>query len=157
MLEKELRKIARLPHPKNEFMSQQYRLNEYPSVLEHITFLAAEKGYTLPTLNRFVDGADNPNGKFEIQTHTVSVPLHTDDFAVGNYLGLLPVASKLLVKDMPSHYTTTPTLLRFYEGHRKREELLQNSLIIFSPWRPHELIYYGEATTFILFALRKRK
>lgn len=142
----ELRQIARLPHIKNKFYSDNFKLYEYPAVLSDIESQADGLGY---------EAYKERSGNFELQTHSRSVETHTDDLNKRLVFGLYPVKSKLVVHD----YYDSRTALNYWLGKRKHTDrrMEVGELIIFNPRRPHSLIYYGEETTFMLFTMSRKR
>lgn len=152
-LNQEIHAISKLKHDRNEFFSDSYRLCHYPAVLENIQLQLGEVDYYLPDPSK--KGTTITAGQFELQTHERSVNPHTDLVPKGEYFGLYPVGGKVLVKDSTYEYSTE---LTFYEDQRKEtKKLVTGELIIFNPRKLHSLTYYGEATTFMLFSIYKRK
>lgn len=144
----QLKKIAKLPHDKNDFISQSFWIAEYPEVERSIVEQAAGAGFRLPDLQ--TSGLEVRARKFELQTHSRSVEEHTDDVERGVYFGLLPVSRRRRV------YTSyeSGTWLHFQLGRKRlRRRMEVGELVIFNPRAPHALVYYGEETTFMLFVL----
>lgn len=151
--ERQMAKIAKLPHDKNDFVNPNFQIYEYPEVELSIVEQAAEAGFCLPEIK--MRGLTFQPREFELQTHYRSVEEHTDDVERGSYFGLLPVRSKkVIVNDLYS----TATWLHFQLGRRHLKRRMRvGELIVFNPRAVHSLVYYGEATTFMLFALMRNR
>jgi len=151
-LAKQLTKIAKLPHAKNEFVNPSVCIAEFPEVERRIVERAAEVGFRLP--NPYAPDLPVRARRFELQTHNRSVEEHTDDVQRGVYFGLLPVRARRVV----SEPYRSDTWLHFRLGRKDlRQRMEVGNLIVFNPAAPHSLVYYGEETTFMLFCLRRIK
>lgn len=149
---KELTKISKLYHTKNEFLSDLFELKAFPNVLEDIKSQLSEMGLRLLNENERSGGSAIPYGRFELQTHEVSVTPHEDDVPVGTYFALYPVKSTPIVH---SRYPSLTVLRYFLNKEKRTSDLVIGDLIVFSPRRTHELLFYGEATTFMIFSVKK--
>lgn len=148
----EMGQIARLDHYPNEFTSRAYRLSDYPEVLKNIEAQLEDLGYRLIGENEGRKGLCVSHGRFEIQTHFVSVNEHTDDVPLNRFFALLPVKCRVSTKTSYQDRTA----LRHYMGRKKQvSELEVGKLIVFNPRLLHELIFYGRATTFMIFTVKK--
>lgn len=152
-LSRQYARIAKLPHDKNDFLSVAYWFSEYPEVESAVFSQAEAAGFGFPDVTKHTDTPIRPR-RFELQTHQRSVEKHLDDVARSYYFGLLPVARRVRVRGP----FETGTLLHFGLGGQKLYRRLEiGSLIVFNPRVWHELVYYGEETTFMLFTLVRKR
>lgn len=146
--------ISKLHHEINSFESSHYNFSDYPTVLKDIEQQLHVLGFCLPVLTSKREYGFIPRGKFEVQTHTVSVNEHTDSIQAPDLFGIYPVKSKLITS---THYDTSP-LFSYYQSKEKRaSELEVGNIVVFNPRKKHSLMYLGAATTFMLFTVRRKR
>jgi len=150
-LARQLARIGKLPHEKNEFTSVSYSFSEYPEVKQAVSEMVAEAGFRLPCLRDPRSFAIQKH-RFELQTHSRSVEEHTDDVSSGVYFGLMPVKRRLKVRTSRPYETCTVFNFKLGRGRLQRR-LEVGDMTVFNPRAPHSLIYYGEETTLMLFCL----
>lgn len=151
----EMKKISRLPHDKNDFMTPAYPFDDYPIVRQELVHQLSELGFELLNdNNRRFHGPIVCANTFELQTHNRSVPEHTDDVGRGLYFAIFPVKHKNIVKCQEQ----TMTEFNFYlDSGKKCVGLKDVEVVVFNPRKPHSLIYYGDETTFMLFTVKRIK
>ena len=97
-------------------------------------------------------------GDFEIQRHTASVDLHTDDVHRRCYFGLLVLECREKESSRYRRYYDNRNELRYYDqfGKKMTKRLGAGEMLVFNPRKPHELIYFGDYTAFALFTVVKK-
>lgn len=156
-LDAEMRKLRRLPVEEDSFNNRSDSLSDYPEWAAWLRGALELEGFKLISRRLSVTSAGIGPGYFELQRHTSSVDEHTDDLEKGVYFGLFVVKSSRPVKSRRGY--STESELRYFDayGAKTRYSLLPGHVIVFNPRREHELIYYGEKTTFALFCVEKLK
>ncbi len=166
MLSQELQEIRGLPVEEDRFDNMPISMLTYPAFKDKLNELLEVEGCQLEQLPKKGTKAyrnwDSSIGfnAFDLQRHTTSVDEHTDDVSKGRYFGLYVVQNK---KATPATRRfgifDTRTELRYTNqfGEKKRVRLRQGELLVFNPRMKHELIYFGERTTFALFDVKKVK
>lgn len=163
-LTEELKQIAGLPFEDDRFDNTPYSMMQYPAFKEYLNEQLSEEDCYLEQPpkkgSRGYRDWDTSIGfnAFDLQRHTASVDEHTDDVTKGRYLGLYVVSTK------PSPFATRRT--RYFDsraelrytnqyGVKVRTRLSTGTVLVFNPRMKHELINYGDLTTFALFDVKK--
>lgn len=149
-LETIARKIASLPHDENEFTSPQYEQDEFPLFFDAVRDGVAHLGFELSSGREFDSGVRV--GKFEVQTHSVSVREHTDDVVSPSYFGI--VVLNTTTRGIKYSYDSHATFTGYGVRGKYTRELEFGRLMVFNPRKPHSLTYYGEVVTLALFSVR---
>lgn len=148
-LETVAQEIAGLPHDENEFISPEYDQEKFPVFFDAVRQGLDHLGFSLNGGKLY--GAGVLPGKFELQTHTVSVHEHTDAVIAPWYFGLVVL-------------NTTTRGVRYSYDHRARftgygvrgkyaREMEFGRLMVFNPRKPHSLVFYGDVVTVALFSV----
>lgn len=100
-------------------------------------------------------------GAFELQCHTVSVNEHTDDIIRSRFFGLYVIATETPdnMTDRRRRYFDNRTELRYFTpgGTKVKKRLDVGDLMVFNPRRNHELVFYGDHTTYMIFDVVRKK
>ena len=160
-VQSDIEKISGLRFDEDRFDNLPYDLDDFPNFRTHISeLLDAESCCLYVPKNRSerVWDAGIGEGMFDLQAHTASVDEHTDDVKRGCYFGLFVLKRNFTEFKNRSWFDCRTELRYFNElGAKERTRLDVGKLIIFNPRRNHELIYFGDKTTFLLFDVRKLK
>lgn len=148
-LETTAREIAGLPHDENEFLSPAYEQGEYPAFFD-----AVQQGLEYLEFSLHggeLSGSGVLPGKFELQTHTVSVHEHTDDVGAPWYFGL--VVLNTTTRGVKYSYDSIARFTGYGRRGKYTRELTVGRLMAFNPRKPHSLTFYGEVPTIALFSV----
>lgn len=143
-------KIASLPHDENEFVSPQYEQDDFPVFFDAVREGVKRLGFELSSGREFDSGVRV--GKFELQTHSVSVHEHTDDVVSPSYFGI--VVLNTTTRGIKYAYDSRATFTGYGVKGKYKRELEFGRLMVFNPRKPHSLTYYGEVATLALFSVR---
>ena len=149
-LETIAREIASLPHDENEFTSPQYEQDEFPLFFDAVRDGVSNLGFELSSGREFESGVRA--GKFELQTHSVSVREHTDDVVSPSYFGI--VVLNTTTRGIKYSYDSLATFTGYGVRGKYTRELEVGRLMVFNPRKPHSLSYYGEVVTLALYSVR---
>lgn len=161
LVQADVDKICGLPFEEDRFDNMPYDLDDFPHFKAHLIELLEVEGCVLyepkTKKEKQYDSSIGFN-LFDIQRHTASVGEHTDDVKAGCYFGLFVLKRNTELCKGRRWYDCRSEL-RYYshEGKKKKDRLNSFDLLIFNPRRNHELIFYGDHVTLVLFDVQKLK
>lgn len=156
----ELNKILKLKFADNEFNNIGSSFMDYPNLAKYFDSELKKEGLRLICTSYGKDKSV-PVGFFELQRHTASVEPHTDELSKGRYFALFTAQNKTLPnqKQFGRYFYESTNELRYYDENGKRQstKLLEHTLLVFNPNKQHEMIFYGDYSTLLLFTVEKDK
>ena len=156
----ELNRILKLKFYDNDFNNIGGPFTDYPNLAKYFDKELKKNGLRLICTS---DGRDKsvPIGFFELQRHTASVEPHTDELRKGRYFALFTAQNRTVPyqKQFGRYFYESTNELRYYDesGKKQSTKLLENTLLVFNPNKQHELIFYGDYSTLMLFTVEKDK
>ena len=148
-LESNAQEMAGLPHEENEFLSTAYDQDKYPVFFDAVQQGLDHLGFSLNGGKLYGSGV--LPGKFELQTHTVSVREHTDDVVAPWYFGL--VVLNTTTRGVRYSYDPIASFTGYGMRGKYTREMVFGRLMVFNPRKPHSLTFYGEVPTIALFSV----
>ena len=148
---KELKKIARIKHDKNEYNNPSISFSDYPGFARYVDLRLSEFGYIRVTkTEHMTSGYESIEpDMFSLQTHQMSVEEHTDPW--GDF-GICFLSCRKLVR---SGYSQLP-VFNYRQGRKKVSKKLSiGDVVVFNPRLPHSLDYFGIEGTLALFSVSK--
>lgn len=160
----ELKRIGKLEFENNNFNNRPFYFSDFPNFQSYLNSLLESEDLQLPSLEHDVHANSAiGRGKFDLQRHTASVAEHRDDVPPGIFYGLYV----LNARDMPYmnqfhrrlKYFDTRNEFWYYDldGKKQKERIKPGELYVFNPRRDHQLIFYGDYSTLVLFDVIKSK
>lgn len=133
---------------------------DYPNLSKYFDVVLKENGLRLVS-TRLDKDHSIPVGLFELQRHTASVEEHTDRLSKGKYFALFVCKNQRVpyYRQSRRYFYESTNLLRYYDenGKKRSTKLLEHTLLVFNPNKQHEMIFYGDYSTLLLFTVEKDK
>lgn len=145
--------IAKLPHEENEFSSEPFHQSDFKEFFDLVESCVIRLNFEMGGKAEWDSGI--LAGRFELQTHSVSVREHVDYVGAPSFFAAVVLKSD--DRGLRRAYDPTAEFIGYGKSRKYSASLLPGTVFVFNPRKPHSLVYYGDAVTLALVGVSPSK